>query len=64
MGAYSNWSSYFASGATSMSSNTLLELYPELDVGYNLFILKTPQDVSDNTLLSWSPEPGNFFAQD
>jgi hypothetical protein len=43
-----------------MSSNTLLELYPELDVGYNLFILKDPLDVADNTLVSWSPEPGNF----
>jgi hypothetical protein len=44
-----------------MSSNTLLELYPELDVGYNLFVLKTPQDVSSNILVSWSPEPGNYF---
>lgn len=56
---YTNWKDYFAAGQTALTTTSFTEIYANVKAGYNLIMFYTPIDVNQNTLVSWSTEPGN-----
>ena len=60
MGAYTSWGAYMAANANgSISTVSILTIYPNLAAGYNMIFFTTPLDVQANYLISWSSEPGS-----